>query len=169
MNPRRRDVPPLVLLVLIGTQRPSFSLPFFLALNHSRGKIAAVDEEASGWGFRPLCGDNSSYTRYPGKGLPDEILEEKALSLSLSFLAHSLRSRPLGWSAGKRRSTVAGWLVPGLSILSDASISAYRFDSISPRVFSHTQSQMLTKSTRKRHRVSNIDFGFARYSSNEGT
>lgn len=85
MNPRRRDVPPLVLLVLIGTQRPSFSLPFFLALNHSRGKIAAVDEEASGWGFRPLCGDNSSYTRYPGKGLPDEILEEKARSLALSF------------------------------------------------------------------------------------
>lgn len=41
--------------------------------NHPRGKIAAVDEEATNGGpagategFLLLCADNSSYTRYPG-------------------------------------------------------------------------------------------------------
>lgn len=86
-------------------------------------------------GFRPLCNDNSSYTRYPGRTLPDEILEE-ALSRRSGSGPYSLRSRPLGWSLDslreKRRSTVAA-LVPELSlrtVLSDAS-SAYRLDSIS--------------------------------------
>lgn len=71
VDPRRRDVPPPVLRLLIGTHRLSVSLPLSLPLNHSRdGEIAAVDEEASELGmlgFRLLCTDNSSYTRYSGE------------------------------------------------------------------------------------------------------
>lgn len=49
-----------------------------LHLNHSRGKIAAVDEEASGREWRDFahCAAIIPVTRDTSRGLPDEILEE---------------------------------------------------------------------------------------------
>lgn len=86
VNLRRRDFLPLILRVLTGTYRFSFSvsLSFSLALhlNHSRGKIAAVDEEASGREWRDFahCATIIPVTRDTPGRLPDEILEE-ALSV----------------------------------------------------------------------------------------
>lgn len=61
VNLRRRDFLPLVLRVLTGTHRLSLYLsPFLLFslalhLNHSRSKIAAVDEEATGREWRDFA------------------------------------------------------------------------------------------------------------------
>lgn len=136
-----------------------------LLQNHSRGKIAALDEEAAAAGregaFLLLCADNSSYTRYLGGGLPDEILEESPSVGRETESERSLHSPTLATlrvvldPREKRRSTVAA-LVPQLSpkdILSDAS-SAYRLDSISLAGV-RIQNQTLTKERARRMRPGN--------------
>jgi len=136
VDPRRRDVLPLVLPVLIGTHRLSLSFSRSVSESFSRGKIAAVDEEAS----RDLahCVAIIPVTRDTSGGLPDEILEETP-PCRWNGTGSILRSRTLGVVLDplreKRRSTVAvGLRTKPKNVLSDAS-SAYRLDSISLRVF----------------------------------
>lgn len=95
VGPRRRDVLPLVLRVLIGTHRSSLSLRF-ASESFSRGKIAAVDEEASG--DLAHCAAIIPVTRDTPGGLPDEILEETLPVGGTERALFSARG-PLGWSS----------------------------------------------------------------------